>query len=188
MNTSKRLFKDHVSRLVKVSISTSAFRNQGKPDLIKDTRKHIQDNVDLFKFSNALKNRRYERYLNSETDKLCKAVRSRGCRWGTARKGLNIFFRDVLYNSFFFEELGLKFEYGDQLEIPLDSKTMGKILKLYKENDFKNLIKPSKTTIIKLNADNSKNYQIAAAQITKQISVYKGYRRVDLDMEFWSID
>lgn len=183
-----KIYKDHTDRLVKISISTSAFRNQGKTGLIKETRKYIKSSVKLKEFAEALRKNRYDAYLDLNTSKLCKALRKHNCRWGTARKGLNIFFRDVLYNSFFFKELKLCFEYGDQLEIPLDSKTMGKIRRLYVENNFKQfeLVKPRTTTIIALDSENSRSFQKIAAEIAKRLPKYRSYRRVDLDMEFWT--
>lgn len=44
-------------------------------------------------------------------------------QWGTARKGLNIFLRDVLYNTYLERDLGFsRVEYW--LELPLDSFTV----------------------------------------------------------------
>lgn len=177
-------------RLAKVSISTSAFRGQGKSGLIRFTQRYLVKKVCLHEMSESLKSGSYEQYLDNETMKLKRAAASYDCQWGTARKGLNIFFRDVLYNSYFFQKLKLSFSHGHQMEIPLDSKTMRKIrsgLSELKKHDLK-LVQPKRTTIIGLDKKNSKAYQEAATKIAKLNSQYAGYTRVDLDMKFWAED
>lgn len=184
----KNNYYDHQKlRLTKVSISNSAFRNQGKSGLIKAARIFIYKNIDLNEFSVSLKNKTYKRFLDSSTNKLLKSLSAYDCRWGTARKGLNIFFRDVLYNSYFYKELKLNFRYGSQLEIPLDSKTMTSLLKNYKySNSEKYLEKPILTSIVQLDKNNSEKFQLLAEEIAK--NRYAGYSRVDLDMEYWASD
>lgn len=183
--TKNKLAMDHQVRVAKVSISPSAFRGQGKKGLIQNTRRYLE-NINLNEFAKHLENGQYSDYLDQETKKLHKSVSTYSCQWGTARKGLNIFFRDVLYNSFFFKTLKLKFEYGNQMEIPLDSKTMKEIREKFTDLDLqsKKLKRPTETAIIRLTPTLSRIYQEAATAIAK-IS-YPGYTRVDLDMEFWT--
>lgn len=186
MNKESAYFKDHKRRIAKMSISTSAFRRQGKKGLIRFTQEHIYSNIDLHAFATSLKKGRYETFLDKETYRLVAASKKYGCRWGTARKGLNIFFRDVLYNSFFMKELKLSLKHGWHLEIPLDSKTMGRIRQLHRETHLKGLgyAMPESTSIVALHPENSTRYQRAATAIAK--IRYKKYTRVDLDMEFWT--
>lgn len=182
----KRYHQDHKRKLAKTSISTSAFRNQGDPGLIRLTQDYIFNNIDLEKFEKSLRAEKYKLYLDEQTKLLKRAALKRKCKWGTARKGLNIFFRDVLYNSYFFKKYSLKFEYGHQLEIPLDSKTMVKIRQKFKKNNLEKFgyILPTRSTIIGLGQSVSDIYQTAATKIAE--IEYDGYTRVDLDMEFWA--
>jgi len=184
--SNKRYHHDHKRKLAKTSISTSAFRNQGESGLIRLTQDYIIKNIDLEKFEKSLRTKKYKVYLDEQTKLLKRAALNKNCKWGTARKGLNIFFRDVLYNSYFFKKYSLKFEYGHQLEIPLDSKTMIKIGQKFKKNNLKNLgyTLPLRSTIIGLSQSVSDVYQAAATKIAE--IEYDGYTRVDLDMEFWA--
>jgi hypothetical protein len=62
--------------------------------------------------------------LNDQTRKLQKAL-PRGARhWGTARKALNIFLRDALYNHYLCNEYGFN-RLEQWLEVPLDRSMKG---------------------------------------------------------------
>ncbi|WP_041577838.1 hypothetical protein [Bdellovibrio bacteriovorus] len=186
MSKKTSYFKDHKRRLAKMSISTSAFRRQGKQGLIRFTQNYINERIDLHTFAKALRSGNYQKYLDKQTLLLVQAAKKYNCRWGTARKGLNIFFRDVLYNSYFINELKLNLNHGWHLEIPLDSKTMSQIRRLHKSENLQSLgfATPQTTSIIALHPENSLKYQIAATAIAK--AKYQKHTRVDLDMEFWT--
>ncbi len=96
MNQNNDIFFDHLKRQIKVSISTSAFRNQGKSGLIHHTQEYLYKGINLNDFARSLKNKNFDSYLDRQTFLLAKSARKYKCKWGTARKGLNIFFRDVL--------------------------------------------------------------------------------------------
>lgn len=63
---------------------------------------------------------KFDLTLDELTEKLRKKMPKGARHWGAARKCLNLFFRDALYNFYLREAYGLaKFE--GVLEIPLDS-------------------------------------------------------------------
>ena len=174
-----------INQMLKISISVSAFRNQGKTGLIAAARKYISNNVDLRDFAKALNKGKYKDYLDETTKGLHRALKGKNCRWGTARKGLNIYFRDVFYSQFFYKSLKLKDRYGWDLEIPLDNKTMARIRMDLRE--LYPLVKlPKKVRIVQLTPEDSRQFQLAAHLIAKE--KYQGYTRVDLDLIFWSED
>lgn len=183
----QNFFNHQKLRIAKVAISTSAFRNQGSKGMIRAARQFIVRFISLDDFASSLKNNTYNAYLDKCTAKFHRSLIPFGCKWGTARKGLNIYFRDILYNSYFYEELSLHFKYGAQLEIPLDSKTMKKILEHFDQIELSDEFKrPRLSAIVNLDKTNTKLFQNAATEIAKR--KYRGYSRVDLDMEFWSTD
>ena len=63
---------------------------------------------------------RFMGWLDRQTEALLDALPIDGRPWGTARKGINLFLRDVLYNKY----LSRRYAFGKierWLEIPLDS-------------------------------------------------------------------
>lgn len=59
-------------------------------------------------------------FLDAETCKLCRALPRDHQPWGTARKALNVFLRDALYNTYLNAEYGLA-EIESKFETPIDS-------------------------------------------------------------------
>lgn len=113
-------------------------------------------------------------------DDLTKALQRslpRGARkWGVARKCLNLFFRDALYNFYLRNEFRLaKFE--AQMEIPLDSY-VGHALR--EENESL----PRWQTVSGLTPKVSARFQAVALEVAKR----RGTQRVHLDVEYWRRD
>jgi len=52
----------------------------------------------------------YKLFLNEHTKNLISNFPEKGKSWGAARKGLNLFFREIIYKKFF----------SDQYEFPKD--------------------------------------------------------------------
>jgi hypothetical protein len=98
-----------------------------------------------------------------------------GCRWGAARKFLNIFLRNITYNFC----LRRKYRLGRVealLEIPLDSfASKG----LRGEREGKSL--PRWVGVIHLKPETSAKYQAVASQVAAR----KNMRRVHLDLLFF---
>jgi hypothetical protein len=174
------LFIQHQRRIVNMSISTSAFRSQGKPLTIKSTRELLYK-LDLNNFKKSLENETYIDYLDAQTAFLLEKLADKyQVKWGTIRKGLNLFFRDVFYSAFMNRELGLKDSYFGQLEVPLDSYTGIGIL------EDANKIAPTKlkwTTIKELTPEKSKQIQDFAKVVANKI--YQLDCAADLDLIYW---
>jgi hypothetical protein len=115
----------------------------------------------------------YGQVLDDMTTKLQRALPKNARNWGVARKCLNLFFRDALYNFYLREAFGLaKFE--AQMEIPLDSY-VGRALRQ------EDISLPRWQTVKGLTPEVSARYQTVALQVAER----KRTRRVHLDVAFW---
>jgi hypothetical protein len=177
------VWKLHHDRIVNISISASAFRNQGDAGMMAKARSCLSS-LDLNEFAHALKGDHFTQYLDSTTHKLWRSMKSHGGQWGTARKGLNIFLRDVLYSNFFFSNLDLRSHHGNQLEVPLDSFT-GKGIKEEWNRIDPHIGKhvPRWRSVRSLSPKESAIYQEMAAELVKR--GYAHLTRVDLDLVLW---
>lgn len=154
------------------AVGPSALRGQGK-GVLKATQSYL-GRMDLSKIppSNQVK---YTEWLDQHTNALLKILPIRNKPWGAARKALNLFMRDTLYNRYLNRKYKIhKLEFW--LEIPLDS-AVAKGLKckaghgqLPQWPGLKNL-KPNVSAI----------FQKYAAEHAKK----KGTARVHLDMYLW---
>jgi hypothetical protein len=98
-----------------------------------------------------------------------------GQHWGSARKYLNIFLRDVAYNKYLYRAYKLS-AIGPWLEVPLDSHVAGGL-----REEQGGAVLPRWTTVIGLDATTSATYQKFAFQVAKS----KGFDRVHLDLLYW---
>jgi len=115
----------------------------------------------------------YAAYLDDLTKRFITAMPEGAKHWGMARKCLNLFFRDSLYNFYLREAHGLgKFE--SVMEIPLDS---------YVGNALRNKrpALPAWDKVIKLTEADSAQFQAAAADIAAETGTF----RVHLDLGYW---
>ena len=170
----------HQRRIANIAISASSFRNQGKPKTIQATRQLLYS-IDIKKFRSSLAEKKYDLYLDKQTNYFLKKLSPKyGVKWGTIRKGLNIFFRDLFYSSYIFEHLKLKEAYAAQLEIPLDSLTGIGILDLAGRE---NVLKMKWASIKNLTREQSDYLQ----SLANLVSVRKfGLKyKVDLDLVLW---
>lgn len=110
--------------------------------------------------------------LDVWTDELSKRLED---RWGPARKAMNLFLRDLSYNTWLRKEFNLG-SYESQFEVPLDGKVM-----LYIREENANL--PT-LSVVSLNKEVSNKYQAEAFKIAKA----KGFARVHLDLLIWSLE
>jgi hypothetical protein len=88
-----------INYIANYSISNSTLRNQGAAGVINITRTYLK-NIDLDSFFKALKNEKaYESFLNTHSTKLMyKYPGEAKGNFGAARKGLNIYFRNIMYH------------------------------------------------------------------------------------------
>jgi hypothetical protein len=161
------------NRIAELAVGSSALRNQGARQVVSKSRIFLKS-LRLSKFATS-REITFQKQLDFSTQALLRRLPRRARNWGTARKALNLFLRDVLYNSYLCEHYRFK-KVEKNLEIPLDRYTMGGIRKDARDNS---LLRP--TTIIGLTPAVSKRYQCAAKKIAEQ----KGISRVQLDLIYW---
>jgi len=101
-----------------IAANGSSLRNQGAAGVVDGARKHLASlavlrlpRFDIHEFT---------RHLGEETDAMVRGFPEGGQSWGAARKVLNPFLRDCLYNVSLRDAFGLgAVEYF--FEVPLDS-------------------------------------------------------------------
>ncbi len=167
-------------RMAQISVSASALRKQGAPGIINICRNYFEHTIDLKEFIQAVRLKNYLMYLNNETDKLLERFPDNGKSWGAARKGLNLFFREVAYNLYFANHLGIPSETEEnkeflrQLEVPLDKDVATSLMNKY--HDL-----PKWKSIKELTPDQSNLYQKKADEYAAELMT----ARVHLDLIFW---
>lgn len=155
-----------------VAVGPSALRGQGK-GVLKAAQAYL-GTMDLSKApkTNATK---YARWLDGHTKAMLRTLPVKNEPWGAARKALNLFMRDALYNRYLNRHYRLgKIE--TWLEIPLD-RAVAKGLK--RDAGRGNL--PPWPGLKRLRKGTSDKYQAFAAECAGR----KGIARVHLDMYLW---
>jgi len=114
-------------RVAQVAIGPSSLRNQGAPGVVDAARSYFEERIRLDTFAKALPlERTYQRWLDRHTEGLMHHFPKGARHWGAARKALNLFTRDVCYNTLLAGELGLPRSVASfnravhWLEVPLD--------------------------------------------------------------------
>lgn len=100
------------------AIGPSALRNQGESGVIDAAREFLAQ-LDLSSYM-VKKREEFEVLHNSTTEILIQALPKKAQNWGAARKAINLFLRDILYNTY----LAKRYQFSmieKWLEIPLDS-------------------------------------------------------------------
>jgi len=169
----KMLIKLMQKRIAKLAIGKSTLRKQGAPGVVGIAREYLT-NIDLKKFA-VDDVKEFEKVLNSRTNYLKTKFPDGAKNWGTARKALNVFLRDVIYNYYLRRYFMFTEKIENWLEIPLDGNIAKKIRKKFPNKISNNF------TIKGLNKDESIKYQKCAQKIA---SKYKT-NRVHLDLRWW---
>ena len=167
------------NRIAEISVGSSSIRNQGAPGLIKISRSFFKK-IDLKKFRRKVQTTEYTAYLDNLTLELLKEFPKKGRQWGAARKGLNLFFREVSYNHYLAHYLDISSSYNENLvilknlEVPLDKDVATGLIEccddLPKWKSIKSLTQEVHTSF----QNKAKQY----AEETNTISVH-------LDLTFW---
>jgi hypothetical protein len=160
-------------RIAEGAIGPSALRNQGDSGVLSSARRFLKS-MDLFDFS-VNSERKFKTVLDGHTNRLKRSFPKEARHWGAARKALNLFLRDVLYNRYVSRYYGFR-GVEKWLEIPLDSYTAKAIRKRY---GAKNL--PAWKGIKHLEPEVSQVYQDAANRLASG----HGFGRVHLDILYW---
>lgn len=180
--TEKEFYKKIYRRIAQVSIGASAIRNQGGSGLIDILRDYFENDIDPKIFFNVLSNRKkYSIFLDEHTYKIVSRFPKNAKSWGAARKGLNLFFRDLVYNRFFSQRYGVPMDYLafnefiQHMEVPLDNDVVAGLVR-----DSK-IILPKWMRIKNLTPEISEIYQKQATLI----AVEKKTARINLDLIYW---
>lgn len=167
------------NRVIETCIGASTVRGQNYPGLLNKSRM-ILTKIDVNTFYKALNNYTYNNFLDRETLKFIKAFgKSKKPSWGITRKILNLYFRDLVYNSYISGYY--RFNIHDksklnQMEVPLDSFVARGI------NDNKQgLSLPKWTTIKDLKSELSLLYQQSASEKANALNI----ARPHLDLFLW---
>jgi hypothetical protein len=162
-----------MQRMVAVAaVGPSAVRGQGKG--VQRACQGYLASLPLGQIS-GLGSRAYETWLDRRTEKLLDALPIANRPWGTARKVLNLFMRDVLNNRLLSEAYSLD-SLVEWLEIPLDSAVAKGLHRRAKPGTL-----PVWSTLKRLSPEVSRAYQAQAAVTARQM----GIARVHLDMYLW---
>ena len=160
-------------RTAQLAIGPSTLRNQGAARVVSSARESLRRlDLCLFKVETP---QAFMVLLDKETQNLQEALPRAARHWGAARKALNIFLRDALYNVYLSHEYGLG-RLEPWLEVPLDGQVARA---LNREPDGGKL--PRWKTIKDLDPAVSKAYQDFAMAVSQRRAV----SRVHLDLMYW---
>ncbi len=157
------------------SISISTVRRMGPTGTLARIREFLKEGVDL-QYVTESDPANFPHVLDNLTHRLRGRLDPEARHWGVARKCLNLFFRDALYNYYLRKTYHLA-KLEPYLEIPLDSN-VGRRLR------EKDPSLPAWRTVKGLTPELSARFQEAAAQIAKR----ENTRRVHLDVRYWRGD
>ena len=164
-------------RIATLSVGASTARNMGKKGLVDRARKYLE-RLNLKQLSKIKSEEEFKNYLDEKIKELENEIKlyikEGGKPFGPARKFLNIFLREVLYNRFMCAEYNL-FHLEKWLEIPLDSYVVSSL----KE---KNKGLPEWSGVIHLTKEKNEIYQNFAKELAEE--KYKTFR-VHLDLMYW---
>jgi hypothetical protein len=172
-------------RIAQSCVGASAIRNQGKKGdkgLIKTCRTYFEHQIDVAEvFTLMCPESEYTNYLNKHTNNIVLQFPETAQSWGAARKGLNLFFRDLCYNRYFADRFSLPTEFNQNgivlqnLEVPLDKDVAKGLRKRFKRQ------LPKWPGIKNLTSEISNIYQGKASEFAKEEKI----ARVHLDIMFW---
>lgn len=170
---------DYISKLqvrtAKLAVGASTLRSQGACGMVECARNYLKT-VNLKILKSVTSERQFQSFLNRHTKVLSLRFPEGGKgNWGAARKCMNIFLRDCLYNVYLAEAYRLK-DIENWLEVPLDGD-VGRQL-----HSRRKTLQGRWETIKHLTPERSKQYQAAALNLSKTMDM----ARVHLDVEFWS--
>lgn len=119
---------EFIERQAVVSIGASAVRNQGTELVAEGARKALT-RLDLRSFSHANPSE-FANALNQATRDVKARLPSKARSWGIARKCVNIFLRDCLYNVYLRAEFNLP-SIERHLELTLDGVVVKQLKRYY---------------------------------------------------------
>lgn len=166
-------FYDQLKRnVVERCVGGAALRNQGAEGVVGAARAFLhQINLECLRQLSSQQD--FNRFLDSQTGKLQSRLPVRARNFGTARKALNLFLRDCLYNKYLSKKLDLD-KLEEWLEVPIDSH-VAEFLKEHHNGA------PAWGKIKSITINESKKFQDVATEVAKNVSI----ARVHLDLWAW---
>ena len=152
------------------AIGTSALRNQGKGS--HDAVRKVLSGLDLLPLKK-MGGDEYTRWIDVTTLSVLCCWKGKAQPWGAARKSVNLFMWDALYNQYLNREYKLS-SIEQWMEIALDSKVSKGL-----RNRFKRL--PQWPGLRHLTQEVSDQYQECAQQLAERVNM----PRVHLDIWLW---
>jgi len=174
MKKDNQFYRDMQHYIAVTTIGPSVLRNQGSEGVIKAAQKHLAViNLGIFQAKDKAD---FLRVLDNQTERLRDTLPWGAQHWGSARKALNLFLRDICYNRFLCELYKLS-DSEEWMEIPLDRLIATALKRKGKRGEL-----PRWPGLKRLNSDVSLRFQAFA----KQIASEQGISRVHLDMRLWT--
>ena len=170
----KRTIRLLVRRIAMLSVGRSTLRGQGAKGVVSKSREYLS-RMRLEDFSGLDTRGEFIHMLNKKTNQLKRGFPGGAQNWGAARKAINIFLREVIYNkhaSRYYQLANIE----KWLEVPLDSH----VAKSIRNTTYGNSL-PRWETIKGLTAEVSEEYQAAAQKVANHL----GMNRIDLDIYLW---
>jgi hypothetical protein len=160
-------------RVADLAIGNSTLRNQGAKGVARIARRLLKKiKLDAYKCKSR---KQFLGRLNNDTKEMKDNLPDGAKHWGTARKALNIFLRNVVYNVYLREHFCLG-GIVSWLELPLDSYTMDG---LRAEKEGAQL--PKHSTIKHMDESLNARFQNVAQEVANRM----GTRAVHLDLLYW---
>jgi hypothetical protein len=147
-------------RIAKTSVGASTARRMGPKGTVVAARNYL-GNLELSRFSVSTE-KQFKSVMNRTTSAYVKKLPEGAQHWGAARKFLNIFLRDIVYNKYLCKKYRLS-QIEPWLEVPLDS-TVGKGLRC----ELGGQVLPKWRTVIGMD-----------------FSTNKRVLRIHLDLRYW---
>ena len=176
MSDSKKLpnVKMVQRRIAYSSIGPSTLRNQGAAKVAFVAQNFLMG-INLGCFAQVRSSEEYLRILDKLTIELSGQFPDKAKNnWGAARKALNVFMEEAIYNKFLNIEYNLD-KLTPFLEVPVDSYVVKNL-----KQESKNRI-PAWKGIKHLTLKDNDQWQKIASEVARKRSIYRVY----LDIEFW---
>ncbi len=160
-------------QVAQLTANGSSLRNQGAPGVVAAARKGLAD-MNLLLLPRA-GGEDFACYLDDITQILLRGFPAGGRNWGAARKVLNLFLRDCLYNFYLRDWYGLAV-CEPYLEVPLDSYVAEGLRKTARGDDL-----PEWCGVKHVTSEVNALYQEIASEEADRL----GIERVHLDLRYW---
>ncbi|MEK6527452.1 MAG: hypothetical protein AABZ36_01005 [Nitrospirota bacterium] len=163
-----------IKREASASVGNSTLRSQGAKDVVESARKSLAK-IKIEKYSITSTQKEFIEILDKDTQEIMRALPSGAQNWGAARKVINIFLRNLIYNKHICQKHKID-HIESWLEIPLDSHVAEG---LSETDSGRNL--PRWNSIKRLTKADSDQYQLVAYTIAEKLKI----NRIDLDIYLW---